>query len=138
MNILILNGVSLNMLGSRESIYGDFTYSDLEEYVNTLAVEYNVVVQMKQTNYEGEMVEWIQKAKADYILINPGAWTHYSYALRDALAARGIPFVEVHITDIKNREPFRAVSVIEEIAETSVLGLGIESYKEAIKYVVEK
>ncbi len=138
MNILILNGVNLNMLGSRESIYGDFTYSDLEQYVSKLSKEFNVTIEMRQTNYEGEMVEFIHESDVDYILINPGAWTHYSYAIRDALSARRTPFVEVHITDIKNRELFRAVSVIEEVAETSIIGFGIESYKEAIKYVVKK
>lgn len=138
MNILILNGVNLNMLGRRESIYGNFAYYDLEEYIKRVALEFNVEIKMKQTNHEGEMVEWIQNADADYILINPGAWTHYSYAIRDALASVNIPFVEVHITNVKERESFRAISVIEDIAIHTVMGLGIDSYKEAVRFVVKR
>lgn len=135
MNILVLNGVNLNMLGSREpDIYGTNSYNDLVKYVLELHDE----IEIRQTNSEVEYIEWIQTAEADALIVNPGAWTHYSYAVRDALLARGLPFIEVHLSDVLNREEFRKISVIKDISVETISGKGFEGYKLAVQTLVEK
>lgn len=123
------------MLGSREpDIYGTNSYNDLVKYVLELHDE----IEIRQTNSEVEYIEWIQTAEADALIVNPGAWTHYSYAVRDALLARGLPFIEVHLSDVLNREEFRKISVIKDISVETISGKGFEGYKLAVQTLVEK
>lgn len=123
------------MLGSREpDIYGTNTYNDLVKYVLELHDE----IEIRQTNSEVEYIEWIQTAEADALIVNPGAWTHYSYAVRDALLARGLPFIEVHLSDVLNREEFRKISVIKDISVETISGKGFEGYKLAVQTLVER
>jgi len=134
---MILNGPNLNFLGIREKeIYGNKTYQDLEKYLNEYAKLKNIELFVKQTNYEGELIDYIQKGyleQYDGIIINPGALTHYSYSLYDAiLSVKPLKVIEVHLTDPKTREDFRRKSVIEEVCFKTISGLGFESYKLAI------
>ncbi|HHU55484.1 MAG TPA: type II 3-dehydroquinate dehydratase [Acholeplasmataceae bacterium] len=138
MNILIINGPNLNMLGIREkSIYGTKTYKDLIKFIKNVARENDVKVKVLQSNYEGKIIDAIHKAyrKYDSIIINPGALTHYSYAIYDALKAVNIKTVEVHLTNIYNRENFRSISVIKDACSASFVGKGFDSYREAIEYL---
>lgn len=135
MNILILNGPNLNMLGIREpEVYGTQTYSDLETYLYSLAEEYKLKIDVKQTNYEGILIDMIQYANDHYdgIILNAGAFTHYSYALHDAIKSITIPTIEVHLSDITKREEFRKVSVIKDACADTFMGHGFESYKKGI------
>jgi 3-dehydroquinate dehydratase-2 len=134
---MILNGPNLNFLGIREKeIYGNKTYQDLEKYLKEYAKLKNIELFVKQTNYEGELIDYIQKGyleQYDGIIINPGALTHYSYSLYDAiLSVKPLKVIEVHLTDPKTREDFRRKSVIEEVCFKTISGLGFESYKLAI------
>lgn len=134
---MILNGPNLNFLGIREKeIYGNKTYQDLEKYLKEYAKKKNVELFIKQSNYEGELIDYIQKGyleKYDGIIINPGALTHYSYSLYDAiLAVKPLKIIEVHLTNPKTREDFRKKSVIEEACFKTIAGLGFETYKKAI------
>ena len=140
MNILILNGPNLNMLGLREpEIYGNNTYQDLEDYITSLEAVYNITTDTKQTNYEGILIDIIQYANDHYdgVLLNAGAFTHYSYALYDAIKSISIPVVEVHLSDINNREEFRKISVIKDACIASFMGLGFKSYEEGIKELLK-
>ncbi|HHV14711.1 MAG: type II 3-dehydroquinate dehydratase [Bacilli bacterium] len=137
MKLMILNGPNLNFLGIREKeIYGNKTYQDLEKYLKEYAKLKNIELFVKQTNYEGELIDYIQKGyleQYDGIIINPGALTHYSYSLYDAiLSVKPLKVIEVHLTDPKTREDFRRKSVIEEVCFKTISGLGFESYKLAI------
>jgi len=137
MNILVINGPNLNMLGIREPhIYGSKTYKDLCVYIKKVAKEKKVKIKIKQSNYEGKIVTWIQQAyqKYDGIIINPGAFTHYSYAIYDALKSVNMKAIEVHLSDVNNREEFRKHSVIRETCVQSFSGKGFVSYQEAIAY----
>lgn len=130
-NVLVLHGPNLNLLGSREkSIYGTVTLSEIDRALVQRGGELGYAVQCYQSNHEGALVDKIQHASgySDGILINPAALTHYSYALRDALAAIGLPLVEVHLSNIFAREPFRAHSVISPLANGVICGLGTNSY----------
>ena len=142
MKILVINGPNLNFLGIREkSIYGSSDYNDLIKYLNDLANEYNFDIEVKQSNYEGEIIDFLQKAyfeKVDGIVINAGAYTHYSYAIRDAISSIRIPTVEVHLSDITKREEFRKISVIREVCCDSFYGKHFESYKEGILSLFKK
>lgn len=142
MKLLVINGPNLNFLGIREKhIYGSKTYFDLVSYIKDLGKLYNVGIQVEQTNYEGKIVDLIQQAyhaSYDGIIINPGALTHYSYAIYDAIKGSNIPTVEVHLTDINLREEFRRVSVIRPACVTHFLGLGFDSYHEAIKFLIKR
>lgn len=130
--IVILNGPNLNMLGTREpDVYGSETLADIESLLKDKAETLGVSVEFFQTNHEGEMIDRIHSAfgKADGIVINPGAWTHYSYALRDALSSIGVPIIEVHMSNIHKRESFRHVSVVAAIAVGQIAGFGSHSYE---------
>ena len=141
MNILVINGPNLNMLGVREpDIYGKQTYDDLLDLIRTEAVRLGVVVKFVQSNHEGALVDTIQAAygTADGIVINPGAYTHTSVALLDAVKAVGIPTVEVHISDPDTREEFRKVSYIRAACVGSIKGHGFEGYLEALRLLAGK
>ena len=140
MKILVINGVNLNMLGIREKdLYGDKDYKALVKLIEKGAKERKVKVKCYQSNYEGDIVTAIQKAygKYDGIVINPGAYTHTSIAILDALKAVNIPTVEVHITDVNNREEYRKISYVREIAIKTVSGKGFNGYLEAMDILIE-
>ena len=141
MKILVLNGPNLNMLGIREpGIYGSETYRDLLEKIAAHAQTRGVSVDCFQSNHEGALVDRIQEAdgNTDGIIINPGAYTHTSIALLDAVKAVGIPTVEVHISDVARREPFRSVSYIRAACVGSVIGHGTDGYLEAMDLLIER
>lgn len=140
MNILVINGPNLNMLGIREpQIYGSRTYSDLCELISTEAEKLNINVEFFQSNHEGALVDAIQGAygRIDGIIINPGAYTHTSVALLDAVKTVGIPTVEVHISDPDTREEFRRISYIRLGCIATVKGLGFEGYLKALHILAE-
>ena len=129
--ILVLNGPNLNLLGKRQpEIYGTLTLAQIEQKVRALAKELNVDIDFRQSNSEGELVTWIQEAanKFGAIVINPAAYTHTSLAMRDAISAVGIPTVEIHISNIHKREPFRHHSFVAEVAIGQIAGFGVNSY----------
>jgi len=139
MKILVLNGPNLNMLGLREpSIYGAQSYADLVAFVQQSAQELAVQADVRQSNYEGELVTWIQQARGqfDAIVINPAAYTHTSVAILDALLAVNLPAVEVHLSDVSAREAFRQVSYCALACQTVIAGQGFAGYREAIKFLV--
>ena len=138
MKILVLNGPNLNMLGIREpEVYGRRTYRALEDYVNQCAAELGMEVELYQSNYEGALVEKIQGAygTADGIVINPAAYTHTSVAILDALRAVALPAVEVHLSDVGAREPFRRLSYAGMACEKTFAGYGFEGYRMALEYL---
>ena len=140
MNILILNGPNLNMLGIREpEIYGSKTYADLEEYCKNFEQTYPVTIDIKQSNLEGILIDILHYANDFYdgVILNAGAFTHYSYALYDAIKSINIPVVEVHLSDINTREEFRKVSVIRNACIGSIMGLGFQSYEEGLKLLLK-
>ena len=141
MKILIINGPNLNMLGIREpGIYGKNTFSDLLTLLNDTGKALGVEVEQYQSNHEGDLVDKIQWAygKIDGIVINPAAYTHTSVAILDALKAVSIPAVEVHISDVDAREPFRQISYAGKACEKTIKGPGFNGYREAMEYLVEK
>lgn len=141
MKLLILNGPNLNMLGIREpDIYGAETYASLCRRVQDYAQECGVEAVCYQSNHEGDLVDRIQEAygSTDGIVFNPGAYTHTSIALLDALKAVSIPTVEVHISALESREAFRQVSYIRAACEKTITGHGIAGYTEAMAYLIEK
>lgn len=141
MKILVINGPNLNMLGIREpQIYGQKTYKDLCALVKNYAKEKGVRVSFFQSNHEGDLVTAIQKAynKFDGIVINPGAYTHTSIALLDAVKSVGVPTVEVHISDLSSREDFRQISYIRSACIATVSGKGFDGYNEAIDILTVK
>lgn len=138
MKILVLNGPNLNFLGIREpDIYGNQTYDALERFIRDAAKEYGVEVELYQSNHEGDLVDKIQWAygKMDGIIINPAAYTHTSVAILDALKAVALPAVEIHLSDVNSREPFRHISYAGMACEKSFIGLGFEGYRQAIRYL---
>lgn len=129
--ILVLNGPNLNLLGKRQpEIYGKATLADIEKQVRVLAKELDVEIDFRQSNSEGELVTWIQESTGKFgaLVINPAAYTHTSLAMRDAISAAGIPTVEVHLSNIHKREPFRHHSYIAEVAVGQIAGFGVQSY----------
>jgi 3-dehydroquinate dehydratase-2 len=132
MKILVLHGINLDMFGKRDpSSYGSATLSEIDARLLELAAELGVEVETFQTNHEGEMCERIHAAHGadiDAVVINAGAWTHYSYGIRDALAILSVPIVEVHMSNIHAREPFRHTSVFAELIRGQLSGFGVQSY----------
>ncbi len=141
-NILLLNGPNLNLLGNREpEVYGSATLSDVESEAKRVAAAAGATLTCFQSNHEGALIDRIHAAKAegiDAIVINPGGLTHTSVALRDALSGVALPVVEVHISNIHQREPFRHHSYISGIATGVICGLGVDGYRVAIEFVIKK
>lgn len=138
MNILVLNGPNINMLGIREpGIYGKNSYADLLQLLEDTAKEENISMEHFQSNHEGALVDKIQEAygKFDGIVINPAAYTHTSVAILDALKAVSIPAVEVHISDVDSREDFRQISYAGRYCEKTIKGQGIQGYRQAMLYL---
>ena len=141
MKILVLNGPNINMLGIREpQIYGAQNFATLQNRVREHAAKRNVAVELYQSNHEGNLVDKIQAAygDADGIVINPGAYTHTSIALLDAVKAVSIPTVEVHISDVSKREEFRQISYIRLACVKTIAGRGIDGYLEAMDYLIDR
>ncbi|MBR5236791.1 MAG: type II 3-dehydroquinate dehydratase [Clostridia bacterium] len=137
----VIHGPNLNMLGIREpAVYGYETLEDINAEIAALGKELGVTLEFFQSNSEGALIDQIQKAykKADGIIINPGAYTHYSYAIRDALASVDLPVIEVHLSDIYKREEFRKISVINPVCCAQISGLGKEGYLLALREMVTK
>lgn len=137
MKLLVINGPNLNMLGIREpDIYGKQDFAALEKFIRERAAETGHTVTLFQSNHEGEIVDIIQSAYGVYegIIINPAAYTHTSVAILDALKAVGIPTVEVHLSDINEREEFRKFSYVSMVAKKTICGLGFEGYGKALEY----
>lgn len=131
MKILFLNGPNLNLLGQREpQVYGKTTLADIEAMVRKQAAAYNASVDFRQTNLEGELIGWVQGAKGIFeaIVLNAAAYTHTSVALRDAIAATGIPTIEIHLSNIHAREEFRHKSLIAGVCRGQIAGFGANSY----------
>jgi len=140
MKILVINGPNLNFLGIREKgIYGTQNYENLIDLLEEKAKEEDIVIETFQNNGEGEIIDRIQKAyfdQVDGIIINPGAYTHYSYAIRDALASITVPKIEVHISNIHQREEFRHTSVTAAVCTGQIVGLGLQGYLLAVDAIV--
>ena len=140
MNILVINGPNLNLLGTRSpEIYGTDTLEELMMWLETNPIATGHSFKFYQSNHEGEIIDTIQDERhwANGILINPGAFTHYSYAIRDAITTVEIPTIEVHLSDIKNREEFRQLSVISPICIDQVMGLGKDSYIKGLELLLK-
>ena len=138
MKLLVINGPNLNMLGIREpGIYGDRSYAALCDFIKDATTEAGAECELYQSNHEGAIVDKIQEAfgKFDGIVINPGAYTHTSVAILDALSAVAIPTVEVHISNVMEREAFRHHSYVSLVAKKTYMGLGFEGYRRAIRYL---
>ena len=136
MKILFLNGPNLNLLGQREpEVYGRATLADIEAKVRARSVQLSVEVDFRQSNQEGELVAWIQQAKGkfDSIVLNAAAYTHTSIALRDAIAAVGVPTIEIHLSNIHAREEFRQKSLIAPVCVGQISGFGVNSYVLAVE-----
>lgn len=141
MKLLVINGPNINFLGIREkSVYGTQNYDYLLNLIEKKGKECNTDVSVFQSNHEGAIIDRIQEAFFDGtegIIINPGAYTHYSYAIRDALASITVPKVEIHISDITKREEFRKTSVTAPVCDKQIYGHGLEGYLEAIDYILD-
>ena len=138
--ILLLNGPNLNMLGAREpKHYGSISLASIEEKIQTLAIQHNVKVECFQTNSEEKLINKIHESfqQVDFILINPAAYTHTSVALRDALLAVSIPFVEIHLSNVHKRESFRHHSYFSDVAEGVICGLGAKGYEFAFLFAID-
>jgi 3-dehydroquinate dehydratase II len=138
--VAVMHGVNLDMLDRRPAEhYGGLTFTRLETRIDHFARELGLDARFFQTNHEGEYVEELHKASdyADALLLNPGAWTHYAWSLRDAVELTGLPAVEVHLSDVKQREPFRAVSVLADVCVASVSGQGVDGYRAALERLKE-
>ena len=137
-NITVIHGPNLNLLGQREpDHYGTLTLDDINDALTKEASILNLNLEVYQSNGESEIVEKIQSLKSDFIIINPAAFTHSSVAIRDALAAMGIPFIEVHISNVFAREDFRKQSFFSDIAVGVISGLGTEGYCAALNYAAK-
>ena len=139
MNVLLLNGPNLNLLGEREpEIYGTTTLPQIESLVAERGRELGVSMRTFQSNHEGALVDRLQEVRkwADGVIFNPGAFTHYSYSLRDAIAATRLRVVEVHLSDLEKREAWRRISVIAEVVAHRIVGKGVAGYLEALEWLV--
>jgi len=139
--VVVLNGVNLDVVGRRDpELYGGISLGDLETRIYEWASQLGCHVRCRQTNNEGEYVGWCHDALdwADGVIVNPGAWTHYSYAIRDALELLKVPLVEVHLSNVEGREEWRRHSVISDLAAKRVVGKGPDGYREALEFVVEQ
>jgi len=139
--ILVLHGPNLNLLGKRQpEIYGQLTLDQINKKIQAVAKELSVEVEIRQSNYEGELVTWIQDSSKqfDALVINAAAYTHSSVALRDALLAAGIPAIEVHLSNIYKREEFRKKSLIADAVVGQICGFGVQSYLLGLRAAVEK
>jgi 3-dehydroquinate dehydratase-2 len=136
--VVVLNGVNLDVIGRRDpEVYGGLNIRELESKIFDWAVELELNVKCRQTNSEGEYVDWCHEALdwADGVIVNPGAWTHYSYAIRDAVELFDVPVVEVHLSNIDQREEWRRKSVISDLTAKRVIGKGPDGYREALTYL---
>jgi 3-dehydroquinate dehydratase II len=136
--IAVLNGVNLDVLDRRDAVhYGGLTLADLESRIYAWSKEFTCTTRCRQTNHEGQFVDWCHDALdwADGVIINPGAWSHYSYAIRDAVELFKVPVVEVHLSKIEGREEWRRTSVIGDLATKRVSGEGPEGYRTAIAFL---
>jgi 3-dehydroquinate dehydratase-2 len=134
--VVVLNGVNLDMLGSRDpSIYGGISLNGLETQIYEWAQELTLSVRCRQTNSEGEYIGWIHDAHRDVdgVVLNPGAWSHYSYAIHDAVEILDVPVVEVHLSNVEAREEWRQFSVVADLAAKRVIGKGVDGYREALE-----
>lgn len=142
MKILCLNGPNLNRLGKREpSIYGTETMADIESSLIQYGKQHQVNISCFQSNHEGQLIDWIHEAEDNDvkgIILNPGAYTHTSYAIRDAIASINIPVIEVHISNIHKREPFRHLSVLAAVCEGQISGLGSFGYQLALETFIKR
>jgi 3-dehydroquinate dehydratase-2 len=141
MRIDVLNGVNLDLLGRRDrDVYGSGSLQDLETQVYAWARELALQVRCRQTNHEGEYVEWLHQAldAADGLVLNPGAWTHYSWAIRDAVEPAELPVVEVHLSAVDAREDWRRVTVLEGLTAARIVGKGFEGYREALELLAAR
>jgi len=142
--IEVLHGVNLDQLGRRDpQVYGMLTLAELEQRIERDARELGLSTRFFHTNHEGELIERLHSLRglptqADAILINAGAWTHYSWAIRDALEIAGLPALEIHLSDVQNREPWRRVSVLSELCFATVSGRGPEGYRDALALLREE
>ncbi len=137
----VMHGVNLDQLGRRDpDHYGSMTLTQLELRISDAAAELGLAVRFFQTNHEGAFVEHLHGLGdlADGVILNPGAWTHYSYAIRDALELAGLPAVEVHLSDVDSREPWRRLSVIGDLCVARVAGRGPDGYREALRCLLEE
>ena len=138
MRIDVLNGVNLDLLGRRDPAqYGDGSLQDLETQVYAWARELGLQVRCRQTNHEGDYVDWLHEAldMADAVVLNPAAWTHYSWGIRDAVELFTVPVVEVHLSNVDEREDWRKFSVISDLASKRIVGKGPDGYREALEFL---
>jgi 3-dehydroquinate dehydratase-2 len=138
MQVLVLNGVNLDTLARRDpSVYGGVSLNELETKIYEWAQALGISARCRQSNSEGEYIEWIHDAydNVDALIVNPGAWSHYSYAIRDALELAEVPIVEVHLSNIEEREDWRRVSVIADVVSRRVVGKGPDGYREALEFL---
>ena len=141
MRVAVINGVNLDVLADRDaSVYGGLGLSELETQIYEWASELGCSVRCFQTNHEGQYVEWCHDVRdwADGVVVNPGAWSHYSYAIRDALELVKVPVVEVHLSDIDQREEWRRSSVIEDVVAKRIIGRGPDGYRDALVFLAHK
>jgi 3-dehydroquinate dehydratase II len=136
----VLNGVNLDVLGRRDpEIYGGLSLNELESQIYEWGKELGLGVRCRQTNDEGQYIEWLHEMLeiADAVVVNPAAWTHYSYAIRDAVELLDVPVIEVHLSNVDEREDWRRVSVISDLAAKRVIGKGPDGYREALEFLAK-
>ncbi len=140
MRIVVINGPNLNLIGTRSpEIYGSTSLEELDASCRSWAADLGAIVDTYQSNHEGDLIDRLHAARdADGVVINPGAFTHYSYAIRDAIEAIGIPTVEIHISNVRDREPWRRISVVSDVCVATIFGRGIIGYRDAIRHLVAR
>ena len=139
MRISVLNGANLDMLGQRDpALYGGLGLSELETRIYQWAMELQCTVRCRQTNHEGEFIDWCHETveSADGVVVNPGAWSHYSWAIRDAVELCPAPVVEVHLSNVDEREEWRRFSVLADVVAARFVGKGPDGYRQALEYLV--